>query len=349
MGGGNTNTASGYLATVGGGNSNTASGIDATVGGGNTNTASGGNATVSGGYYNKASGAEATVPGGQLNTAAGSYSFAAGNRAKINISHNGAFLWADSNNFDFNSSAANEFAVRATGGVRFVTAINGSGNATKTTVITPSGSLGVGTSSPSGLIHASGNLQNPVLVEGDGSAGVSAVFDNYYGSGGVHAGGGLLGRMARGSKASPANVAVNDRLGFNVFGGYAGGAFRHVAAIEALVDSGTISASSLPSAIRFLTTPNGSVARQERMRIDKDGNVTPPSDNTGSIGTASKRWALVRAATVTQGDLVYENGVRSTEEGDGIAFYNPQGKKIAVLDSQGNLRIKGDFIKDPTL
>jgi hypothetical protein len=36
-------------------------------------------------------------------------------------------VWSDSSDFDFHSSAANQFAVRATGGVRFVTAIDGTG------------------------------------------------------------------------------------------------------------------------------------------------------------------------------------------------------------------------------
>ena len=36
-------------------------------------------------------------------------------------------MWADSTDFDFNSTAANQFAARATGGVRFVTAIDGTG------------------------------------------------------------------------------------------------------------------------------------------------------------------------------------------------------------------------------
>jgi hypothetical protein len=37
---------------------------------------------------------------------------------------------------------------------------------------------------------------------------------------------------------------------------------------------------------------------------DLAGNLVPPADNTGQIGTAALRWALVRATTVTSGDLV---------------------------------------------
>jgi hypothetical protein len=70
----------------------------------------------------------ATVPGGAFNTAAGAYSLAAGRRAAVQPGHDGTFLFADSNDFDFASSAANEFAVRATGGVRLVTGIDGSGS-----------------------------------------------------------------------------------------------------------------------------------------------------------------------------------------------------------------------------
>ena len=118
--GGQTNNASGEKATVAGGMHNTASHLAATVGGGHTNEASGDYATVAGGGDNTASGSYAAVAGGMNNIAAGDYSFAAGRRAKINAAHAGAFLFADSTDADFASAAANEFAVRATGGVRFV-------------------------------------------------------------------------------------------------------------------------------------------------------------------------------------------------------------------------------------
>jgi hypothetical protein len=113
IGGGGHNAASDF-GSVGGGWHNTASNTGATIGGGGFNTASGNSATVGGGYNNTASGESATVPGGEHNSAQGNYSFAAGYRAKAN--HNGAFVWADSTDADFASTAANQFAVRANGG-----------------------------------------------------------------------------------------------------------------------------------------------------------------------------------------------------------------------------------------
>ncbi len=80
------------------------------------------------GFANAVTASGGTVCGGVGNTAAGYDSFAAGFRAKAN--HHGAFVWADQRSFDFPSTAANEFSVRATGGVRFVTGIDGGGNAT---------------------------------------------------------------------------------------------------------------------------------------------------------------------------------------------------------------------------
>ena len=122
IGGGNGNTASAYVATVSGGGSNIASADGATVGGGMQNNSSGDQATIGGGVNNTAGGYAATVPGGLNNAAQGDYSFAAGRRAKAN--HQGAFVWADSTDTDFASTADNQFAVRATGGVSFTTGSN---------------------------------------------------------------------------------------------------------------------------------------------------------------------------------------------------------------------------------
>ncbi len=117
VGGGDSNIADGTDATVGGGHGNHAGpGVGVTVSGGQNNTASAAYGTISGGDFNTLSGGGAMIPGGFSNSAAGVHSFAAGRQAKAN--HDGAFVWADNLATDFASTAANQFAIRATGGTR---------------------------------------------------------------------------------------------------------------------------------------------------------------------------------------------------------------------------------------
>ncbi len=162
VGGGSQNEASGTYATVGGGHLNQASGAGAFVGGGGCDgpvcsgnlaqapastiaggmgnkiastasyaTVSGGSfnqadgewAAVGGGGRNKATGVHATIPGGRENEASGDYSFAAGYKAKAR--HQGAFVWADSINAEFSSDRADQFKVRARGGVHFTVSSSG--------------------------------------------------------------------------------------------------------------------------------------------------------------------------------------------------------------------------------
>ena len=115
VGGGQHNRAGDVHATVAGGFTNAAVGDGAAVGGGGNNIASAIAATVGGGQWNTASGGWATVPGGGGNVATGAYSFAAGRQAKA--MHDGAFVWGDSTDAEVVSTAANQFAVRASGGI----------------------------------------------------------------------------------------------------------------------------------------------------------------------------------------------------------------------------------------
>ncbi len=147
VGGGAGNRAAGNSSIVGGGLSNNVFSDYSTVGGGRGNSAGGADdssqsgryATVGGGQDNAARGIAATVPGGRDNQANGDYSFAAGRGAQIPDAHRGSFVFADSNDAVFSSQAANEFSVRATGGVRFVTAID-DGGAPVSGVLLPAGS-----------------------------------------------------------------------------------------------------------------------------------------------------------------------------------------------------------------
>jgi len=135
--GGEQNQAINTDATVGGGTLNIASGLYSSVAGGQSNTASNTGSTVGGGTSNVASGQWSSVPGGNSNTASGDYSFAAGRQAKA--THLGSLIFADSSAFNFNSAAANEFAVRAVGGARVVTAIDGAGTPTAGVTIAAGG------------------------------------------------------------------------------------------------------------------------------------------------------------------------------------------------------------------
>jgi hypothetical protein len=119
VGGGEQNTASGIDGIVGGGSGNTASGSDSTVSGGAGNTASGYSGTVGGGVGNQATNLYSTVPGGLFNIAGGYISFAAGFQAEA--LHSGSFVWADSQDAVFASTASDQFSIRARGGVRLNT------------------------------------------------------------------------------------------------------------------------------------------------------------------------------------------------------------------------------------
>jgi len=151
VGGGISNAAKAREAVVAGGAGNTAEGEDSTIAGGlnnrisdNYGTIAGGRAnqagnagpgtgdaayaSVGGGDSNQASGAYSVVPGGAFNSAGGAFSLAAGRRAKVQGSHAGAMVFADATDLDFHSQAGNEFAVRATGGARWVTAVGAHGD-----------------------------------------------------------------------------------------------------------------------------------------------------------------------------------------------------------------------------
>jgi len=84
------------------------------IGGAVSNTVTSGvGATIGGGEGHSATGSYATIPGG-LNNSAGAFSLAAGRRAKA--VNTGSFVWADSTNADFASTADNQFAIRAANG-----------------------------------------------------------------------------------------------------------------------------------------------------------------------------------------------------------------------------------------
>lgn len=146
-----------------------------------------------------------------------------------------------------------------------------------------SSNIGIGTTTPDSTltVYNSGTIP-PLHLISDGGNIQMMNLDEYVNA--SNGGGGILGRAARGTLTSPSAVQVGDRLGYALFGGYTGSGFSNVAGLTIGVDAGTVSATSLPSYIAFLTTPDGSVSRAERLRIDENGKV--------GIGTASPSQIL---------------------------------------------------------
>jgi hypothetical protein len=129
VGGGQFNTNAGFISLIGGGQNNTIEFVAdrSVIAGGGDNRIIGSQvldvyATIGGGRGNsvQTNVQYATIPGGLSNSVAASYSFAAGRRAKA--LHDGAFVWADSTDADFTSTATNQFSIRAMGGLRLETA-----------------------------------------------------------------------------------------------------------------------------------------------------------------------------------------------------------------------------------
>ncbi|MBI5386504.1 MAG: hypothetical protein HZA90_17685 [Verrucomicrobia bacterium] len=123
------------------------------VGGGRYNTLrdNANYAVIAGGYSNviQTNISYAAIPGGSDNLVAGNYGFAAGRRAKAQ--HTGTFVWADSTDADFSSTATRQFLIRAAGGV------------------------GIGTNNPAG---AALNVAGVVRAAGfEGPAGVGNTID----------------------------------------------------------------------------------------------------------------------------------------------------------------------------
>jgi len=115
LSGGSRNLSAGYYAVVSGGYSNTAIGSYSSALGGSSNGSGGNHSCVSGGESNSANGQWSTVLGGKGNSAAGDLALAAGHRAKA-VQY-GTFVWGDSSDSDFASTAPNQFLIRAKGGV----------------------------------------------------------------------------------------------------------------------------------------------------------------------------------------------------------------------------------------
>jgi phage-related protein len=174
--------------------------------------------------------------------------------------------------------------------------------------------VGVGLTNPTATFEIYTTDPNVFWMSVDTTAAALTTQYDQYGSN-PGRGSGFLGRTAGGTKASPSNVTAGDRMGFVVFGGYAGGAFRHVAAINGFIGTGTVSGTSLPAYLNFMTTPDGSVSRVERMRISQTGQIgigtagEPATSAMVEISSTTGALLLPRMTTTQRDALTAVNGM----------------------------------------
>ena len=150
--------------------------------------------------------------------------------------------------------------------------------------ITSTGNVGIGTSSPG----------SPLEVTGIVTIGNYAVNSN------------LQFTRAEGTQAAPTQVTAAVILGTQTFYGLDNiSLYREIAQIRAVTD-GAITSTSSPGYLAFRTTPSGTVATAEAMRIRSDGNV--------GIGTTSPITPLhVDGASTTNG-VVYKAQAAQTSK-----------------------------------
>jgi hypothetical protein len=83
-----------------------------------------------------------------------------------------------------------------------------------------------------------------------------------------------------------------------------------------------------------------------------NGGVYPTDDNQYELGGAGRRWSLLRAVTVTQGDLILSDKVSGKElykihEDENFIYFNDiaTGRVLMKLGTDGNLYVTGRVIQ----
>ena len=126
--------------------------------------------------------------------------------------------------------------------------------------------------------------------------------------------GSLLFVKTRGTTATAATIVqLGDGLGAISFAGANGTSALGVAAISASIDSvGTVSATSLPSALNFSTTPSGTTSALPRMVINSKGNIgfNVTAFDTSAVGVIgiANATTVPAAGVASMGHLYVESG-----------------------------------------
>jgi hypothetical protein len=169
----------------------------------------------------------------------------------------------DTNTGIFQAAAAPDTLSIATGGVERAR-------------IASTGNVGIGTTNPATALDVVG------VVTSKSTTGLNASMEQYSAN---NVGTQIQFLKSRGASLGAAGVvSANDTVAILNFYGSDGTNYQRGAYIQSSIDTGTISATSMPGRIDFGTTPDGSVTSVVRMRINADGSV-----GIGRNGTTAYR------------------------------------------------------------
>jgi hypothetical protein len=215
------------------------------------------------------------------------------------------------------------------GALLFGTAADGTKKATERMRLTSDGYLGIGTQSPSEVLD--------ILAEGDADLDLTTIGNADHSS--IHI------NKARGTISTPTIVSDDDTLASVGAAGYDGDEYADSSFIDFTVDSASGN-DDMPGRISFWTSPDGSKVPEERMRLDKDGNLgighTDPQFPL-DIKTAASQYGWNH----TDGIVDFNSYVTASSGGAGtlgtstnheMRFYTND-VNVMWLDTSGNLGI----------
>jgi hypothetical protein len=143
---------------------------------------------------------------------------------------------------------------------------------------------------------------------------------------------------SRGSVATPAAVALGDRLGNVQVAGYDGSAWQYTSRMMFVVDGPVISG-AVPTSIQFLSGTSGNGL--ERMRITSTGNVgigtTAPGYPLSVNGTIQAKEVLVNTGW---SDYVFDPGYRLQPLSE-VATYVQENHHLPEIPSAAEVAEKG--------
>ena len=213
----NTASATAEYSTIAGGSGNSVQASGSFIGGGSDNVVTGGGSVIMGGSGNRATNNFAVVPGGIFNLAGGQFSFAAGRGARA--TNDGTFVWGDSSTAAFfDSTAPNQFLIRATGGV------------------------GIGTASPAAQLHVAGRIQAEDVKLTTGAAAGAVLTSDASGLAGW---------------SQPPVRAVTNGIGVNTIAGFAANGMAAGVSGGTIAGGGSATGSNYISAGNFGTISGG--------------------------------------------------------------------------------------------